>query len=172
MVSSRLDFLCKEKDNCFEQAARGLNDMKEATQYLSQMKDEQGRFTDVCGRAGDILDSIDKDFKEKTKLTNSDIVLLFLCTAIQCVRQYLLRNDTLRFKDEVDANGKIKAHSNKKGDELMQNTIGKVTKPEWNEILFQSVPYDILKNSRHVRDIGLSGTTHRYSTLGHDPVLG
>lgn len=146
--------------------------MKKAEQHLSQIKDEYGRVIDICGQAGYILDNIDKDFKDKTKLTNNDIVLLFLCTAIQCVRQYLLSNDTLRFKDEVDDNGKVKTRSNQKGDEFMQNTIGKIVKPKWNEILFQSVPYDMFENSNYVRNIGLSGTTHRYRTLGHDPILG
>ena len=171
-MSNRLDFLHKDSESSFEQITRGLNSMQKAEQHLSQIKDEYGRVTDICGQAGYILDNIDKDFKDKTELTNSDIVLLFLCTAIQCARQYLLSNDTLRFKDDVDDNGKVKTRSNQKGDEFMQNTLGKITKPEWNEVLFQSVPYDMFENSNYVRNIGLSGTTHRYRTLGHDPLLG
>ena len=101
MLSNRLDFLHKESESSFEQIGRGLNSMQKAEQHLSQIKDEYGRVTDICGQAGYILDNIDKDFKEKTQLTSSDIVLLFLCTAIQCARQYLLSNNTIRFEDDV-----------------------------------------------------------------------
>lgn len=164
--------LKSEKDIAMNKLHKALEKRGDTEKNLTQVHHEYSRIVKFSGQAGYILDSIDKDFKEKTKLTNGDIILLFLCTAIQCARQYLIRNDALRFKDEIDDNGKIKAYSNKKGDEFMQNTVGKVTKPEWNEILFQSVPYDILKNSNHVQDIGLSGTTHRCRTLGHDPILG
>lgn len=44
--------------------------------------------------------------------------------------------------------------------------------PDWKEILLQSVPYDAIKTNGSVADTGLAGTTHRYRTLGHDPVLG
>ena len=171
-MSRELEYLHQESNKAFQQITDGLNSMQKAEQHLSQIKNEYVRVTDICGQAGYILDNIDKVFKDKTKLTNNDIVLLFLCTAIQCVRQYLLSNDTLRFKDEVDDNGKVKTRSNQKGDEFMKNTIGKIAKPKWNEILFQSVPYDMFENSNYVRNIGLSGTTHRYRTLGHDPILG
>lgn len=53
----------------------------------------------------------------------------------------------------------------------MQNTVGRVGPKAWNDILFASVPYDAL-NMAVPLDTGLSGTTHRYRTLGHDPILG
>lgn len=44
--------------------------------------------------------------------------------------------------------------------------------PTKAEILTGSVPYDAIKTGAHVSGTGLSGTTHRYRTLGHDPILG
>ena len=42
----------------------------------------------------------------------------------------------------------------------------------WKEIVFSGVPYDAITGSKDVLKVGLSGTTHRYRTLGHDPILG
>jgi hypothetical protein len=50
----------------------------------------------------------------------------------------------------------------------MRNTFG--TKA--NQDLFASVPYDALSLGPSLDGIGLSGITHRYRTLGHDPLLG
>ena len=172
ILSNDLERLKNEKDITISKLYESLEKRGNIEEHLTQVHDEYSRVVKLSGQAGYVIDKIDKDFKDKTKLTNNDIVLLFLCTAIQCVRQYLLSNDTLRFKDEVDDNGKVKTRSNQKGDEFMQNTIGKITKPEWEKVLLQTVPYDIIHNSKHVSDIGLGGTTHRYRVLGHDPVLG
>lgn len=42
----------------------------------------------------------------------------------------------------------------------------------WKEIVLSGVPYDAIKGSKKVLGTGLSGNTHRYRTLGHDPILG
>lgn len=127
--------------------------------HLSQVGTEYGRVANLSHEAPAIIENLDKQFKEKTKLLDSDIVFLFLCTAFQCARQYLLTNDKFRL-------------TSVQGDRLMRGTVETVAPPTWEDILLQSVPYDALKTSTHITDTGLSGTTHRYRTLGHDPVLG
>lgn len=124
------------------------------TDHLQQIYEEQCRVTELTGQAGLVINQIDRDFKEKTKLSNSDIVFLFLCTALQCARQYLLPNNALR----LTAN---------QGDCL----AAKVVPKSYEDILLSGVPYDV---TDHVAGLetGLSGTTHRYRTLGHDPILG
>ena len=171
-MGSQLDRLHQESNKAFNQITDSLNSRQKVESHLTQVKDEYNRVVNISGQAGYILDNIDRDFKEKTKLSNGDIVLLFLCVALQCARQYILPNNSLRFEDEKNEKGKITVTSNEKGDKFMQDTFGKVTKPEWNEVLFQSVPYDIFNKGPHIHNIGLGGTTHRYRTLGHDPVLG
>lgn len=57
---------------------------------------------------------------------------------------------------------------------VYDDTIGNFAPPQWEDVLFQSVPYDAStdKNISHVQNTGIGGKTHRYRTLGHDPVLG
>lgn len=155
--------LRREKDAAFNKLENTLSERNEVLEnHLTQVKDEYERVVQLSGQAGYVLDSIDRDFKEKTKLSGPDIVLLFLCTALQCARQYLLTGNTFRITAS-------------QGDALMENTVGKLVKTvksEWSEILFQSVPYDAIRTGQHITDTGIAGTTHRYRTLGHDPVLG
>ena len=140
--------------------------------HLSAVMDEYYRVNKLSGQAGVVLDKFDRDFQEKTKLSSWEIVLLFTCVGLQCVRQYLLTNDKGRFKDTRDEeSGKIKKYSNQKGDEftrkIYDETLGIFVPPDWKQVLFQSVPYDAI-----TKGFKLGGSNHRYRTLGHDPVLG
>lgn len=155
--------------------SRISTDLRDAEQKLNMIADEQQRVTELSGQAAKVIDQIDLDFKVKTKLSNKDITLLFLATALQCARQYLLSNEKLRLED-IGAK-----KSNQRGDELMKHvyetTVGSLAPKDWEQILFQSVPYDAVSfASAEVKaslgNLGLSGSTHRYRTLGHDPVLG
>lgn len=137
---------------------------KKLEDHIKQVSLEYTRVADISHKAPAIIEDLDHSFKEKTKLADGDIKILFLCTALQCARQYLLTNDKLRI-------------SAAQGDQLMSaiwnNTVGSLVPPSWKDVLFQSVPYDAIQTGVHINDsTGLSGTTHRYRTLGHDPVLG
>lgn len=139
--------------------------------HLGQIQEEYHRVVDLSRNAPAIIENIDKAFREKTKLTDTDIVFLMICTALQCVRQYLLTNNKLRLQDLGSMT------SSKRGDAMMHSvynaSVGAVAPPSWEAVLFQgTVPYDVTRTGIHVSDTGLSGTTHRYRTLGHDPVLG
>lgn len=163
-MSRELERMRKKSMATVEAAQNTLEQQdSELENHLTQVKDEYERVTDISRRAPAIVEDIDRKFKEKTKLTDSDIAFLFLCTALQCTRQYLLTNDKLRI-------------TSVQGDKLVEGvwdyTVGNVAPQTWKDILFQSVPYDALKTGPHVTDAGISGFTHRYQTLGHDPVLG
>lgn len=151
------------------------SDLRSASVKLNQIADEQHRVTELSGQASRIIDQIDMSFKVKTKLSNMDITLLFLATAIQCARQYILSNEKFRLEDK----GSLK--SNQRGDKLMKDiyhsSIGQIAPKTWEKILFEGVPYDAVNFSSPetkelLGNIGLSGSTHRYRTLGHDPVFG
>lgn len=140
--------------NILTQATSTLND------HLGQIQSEYHRVADLSHHAPAVIENIDKQFKEKTKLTDSDIAFLMICTALQCARQYLLTNDKFRITAA-------------EGDALMGDTLGLVTPPTWKEVLFeQSVPYDVTKYQNPNLTPGLAGVNHRYQTLGHDPILG
>lgn len=143
----------KNAKNILNQTTSTLND------HLGQVQSEYHRVADLSHQAPVVIENIDRQFKEKTKLTDSDIVFLMICTALQCARQYLLTNDKFRITAV-------------QGDHLVNDTIGQVMPPSWEDALFQSVPYDAIQTSSHISETGLAGTTHRYRTLGHDPVLG
>lgn len=126
-----------------------------AVRASEEMAKDARRTAEVYRNAGEILDDIDARFEKATGLNGTDVAFLMLATALQVARQYVLSNEKFR----LDAN---------QGDKLMEN----VTPPQWHEILLDSVPYDATRKGIHVDKTGLSGTTHRYRTLGHDPVLG
>lgn len=159
-MSRKLDRMQKQSSSKINDAKNVLESTLDVqNKHLSQIQNEYGRVVDLSQRAPVIIEDIDKKFKEKTRLTDSDIAFLFLCTALQCARQYLLTNDKFRITAP-------------QGDKLMENTVGKITPPSWENVLFQSVPYDATRTGVHVSETGLGGATHRYRTLGHDPVLG
>lgn len=152
--------LKQEKDAIMERAIETLDtNTQRIEDHLTQVQDEYLRVAQFSGQAGYVIDQLDRQFREKTKLNGSDTVLLFLCVALQCARQYLLANDKLRLTAV-------------QGDALVGNTIGQIAPPTWEDALLQSVPYDAIKTGSHISGTGLAGTTHRYRTLGHDPVLG
>ena len=120
---------------------------------------ESERVADVAHNARQILDDLDKEFERKTSLNGTDITFLFLATAIQCVRWYILSNDKFRI-------------TAKEGDKLFAHVVPK----DWHDILLASVPYDATAKGESLLvqkwNTGLSGFTHRYRTLGHDPIMG
>lgn len=155
---SKMKAKTNEHLNSIQEALNDNNKMLDS--HLEQVQSEYHRVVELSGQAGQIINEIDRDFKEKTKLNNGDIVLLFLAVALQCARQYLFTNDKFRI-------------SATQGDTLVEGMIDFTPMPkDWKDILTDSVPYDAFQTGPHVRMTGLSGATHRYRTLGHDPLLG
>jgi len=104
------------------------------------------------------LDEIDKEFKKKTGLTKTDVAFIVIAIALQCTRQYVLQPFLDKFRMTDKQNAKI---------------VNKVIPKSWQDILCGSVPYDATTRLDPKSDsTGLSGNTHRYRTLGHDPLLG
>lgn len=138
--------------------------------------DKLERTADILHNTREILDDLDQQFSIATGLNRTDTAFLFLAIGLQIARQYLLSNNTVKLEDEIK-NGKVVRSSSQRGDELMQSiydhSVGLIVPADWKKVLFQSVPYDALSTSDLFDySTGLSGTTHRYRTLGHDPILG
>lgn len=149
----------------YDQLKNKINETSENihtnTNVLLEMSDEAKRVSDIANNASKIINSIEKDFKLATKLNNLDIKMLMLATALQCSRQYILSNDKFR----VTAN---------QGDKLIKDPLKKIIPKEWKDILLGGVPYDAVRKSDEFKseNTGIGGITHRYRTLGHDPILG
>lgn len=150
------------------------NAVEEFKVKTTAIANEAGRVSDVAKNADKIIEDIDKEFQRATKLTKTDIAFLFIAVGLQCCRQYLLPNDVNRITDK-EGDKKIKSLLEKTIKEDKKN---KKKKKEIIAILTQSVPYDATTRSDSYKEIfgelstELSGATHRYRTLGHDPVLG
>ncbi|MBQ6971636.1 MAG: hypothetical protein IJP86_04690 [Synergistaceae bacterium] len=126
---------------------------------MQKIADESNRVADVAHNAPKILDDLDREFEQKTKLNGLDITFMFIATAVQCARWYILSNDKFR----LTSSG---------GDKMMAKIVPK----NWQNILLSSVPYDAVKRDPSMIEdgilTGLGGGTHRYKTLGHDPIMG
>lgn len=135
-----------------------IEDLDDTVNKLKNKHKEAIMARSTVENTGQILDNLDKRFCKETGLTESDVVFLFLATGLQIARQYLLSNDRCR----LDA---------KQGDKAVESVLS-LAPPNWKDILTQSVPYDAIKTGSHVFATGLGGSTHRYRTLGHDPIFG
>ena len=151
-----LDFdeLEQKLNNSFSQMEKNIS-------HLGTMAKDAERVSIVAKNANIIIKDIDRQFETATKLTKVDIAFLFLAAALQVGRQVLLPNNSFRL-------------SAVEGDKLIKNPLKKVIKDKnWQDILLGSVPYDAVKRADSFPDsTGISGSTHRYKTLGHDPILG
>lgn len=122
---------------------------------MSSIAYESERVADLALNARRILEDLDREFERRTALNALDQKFLWLTVALQCARQYILTNDALRL-------------TSTEGDRMVSSIIPK----QWQDVLLAPVPYDAIKKINPDENTGLSGYTHRYRTLGHDPVLG
>lgn len=134
------------------------SDLENTVSALESGYHETVRVRSVVENTGKILDDLDARFCRETGLNATDVSFLFFATGLQIARQYLLSNEKYRLSD-------------RQGDRLIESSL-LLAPPNWKDVLTQSVPYDAIKTGTHISNTGLSGTTHRYRTLGHDPIFG
>lgn len=144
------DFL-RRKNNLIDNVDNTINNLEQGTREVT-------RVLNIARNTETIINDLDKRFSQETALTAVDSSFLFLAIGLQMVRQYLLSNEEFRWSD-------------KQGDKAVESVLS-LAPPNWKDVLTQSVPYDAICTSSHVSETGLSGATHRYRTLGHDPILG
>lgn len=122
-----------------------------------------------------LLDSTDEEFKKETGLTNADLVFLGSATSLQVARIYIINKLTT-----IEPAGKSKKEKrlhktqdkilgNFKKDEMQQ--CGQYYAPINQIIGSHGVPYDTTHFNDTKHDI-FKGGNHRFSTLGHDVLLG
>lgn len=149
-------------------------------QSLTKVANEAGRVADVAHNTKKILNDIEKEFEQNTKLTKEDISFLFLAVALQCCRQYLFTNFKERPSDaeaakntllENTVDPKDKARRIEKG---LEERHHKLYNPSFDEILLHPVPFDTTKGSKNFGSpfSGAGKLGHRATAIGHDPILG
>lgn len=135
-----------------------ISNVNDTVSGLERGHNEVKRVLNIVENTGQILDDLDEQFCKQTGLTYTDIKFLFLAIGLQIARQYLLSNEKCRLNA-------------RQGDKLVDKTLS-LAPPDCRDVLTQSVPYDAIKTGEHVSKTGLAGSTHRYRTLGHDPIFG
>lgn len=141
---------------CYEEVEKVLTvKIDTALGNMSIIAKESERVAGVALNAERILDDLDSEFEQCTCLNAVDQKILWIAVALQCARQYILANDKFRL-------------TSAEGDNLVSSVVPK----KWHDVLLGSVPYDAIKKADPSVDSQLGGATHRFRTLGHDPVLG
>lgn len=125
-------------------------------------------------------DRINEEFSRKTSIFNkTDLIFLAVATALQTVKSllypYIAQN--FGYGKSFDASVRedhkfFEKEHRESAKKFRDKHQKKHQNGEWIEIAFRSVPYDAIKGSKNVLDVGLNGNDHRLRTLGHDPVLG
>lgn len=162
--------------------------IQESCDEMGTLSRECDRVADVAHNASIIIQNIDKDFENATKLSGVDMQFLFVAVALQCIRQYVISTFTQRTDhDESDEFAHkvqqklFESDNDSKGIKIYREN-GARYRATTEEIMNSfSVPYDVTNGTKKFavgghnelgNAIGLSGTTHRYKTLGHDPLFG
>ena len=113
---------------------------------------------------------LEAEFKYKTKLNDVDMTFLFLAAALQVLRWSLITNSSGRFSNHNEPDEILKS-AGETMEGYLPATITDLLKDH-------RVPYDVVDRSERFKRIypefstGVSGATHRYKTLGHDPLAG
>lgn len=112
-----------------------LND--EIYKESEELRSQQGiivqnidRTINICGNNQQIINSIERDFLNKTKLQKKDLPFLFLATALQTLRWILLPSLDLDFT-KISKEDRLNANDNKKSGLLAGKKSGqRYEKPE------------------------------------------
>lgn len=139
---------------------------KEYYQRDHQIESEYNRVADFAQSPEIFISDIDKKFINATKLRGNDIPFLFLATALQVLRQYLLTKFPERPDDQSAANAV-------KGQQEHSERKHRYYCPELEEVITNPVPFDANMGSAKYEALsGFGKLGHRGATPGHDPILG
>lgn len=154
----RWDMLQSESDQLIQEG--------ESTRAgIERTAQESQRVVDVATHSREILDDLDKKFDKCSGLTKLDSEFLFLATALQVIRQYVLARFPERMDDQTAAKntlGHVEEHSNRRH---------RYYHPSLEEILTNPVPFDANINAKGAL-AGGGSLGHRVTAIGHDPILG
>ena len=145
-------------------------DIMERKEIVSEIKKEFNKTDKILElgiKSDEILETIESDFKEKTKLSKIDITILFIAVGLQVARQQLQKNYFTKESRPTDKEsaGKTEYDRDQRGKGYYKTSIA--------EILTNPVPFDTQNGTGIKESINLGGGKgHRQATLGHDPILG
>lgn len=159
-----------------ERRSQISNEVDVLHENLKVITAETKRVTDVAHNAKDILDELDREFTRRTGLDDNDIGFLFAAIGLQCIRIYLINQHTTIQKAGTGNVIEDKLHEAQ--SEILSkfdNGVLGVAKPYYaplNQIItIKGVPYDATAFLGEKYEL-FKGANHRFSTLGHEPIMG
>lgn len=159
---------------------RQASDIIEGTGKLSK---ESGRVAQVAHNSEAIMHEIEQDFASATSITNpTDMAFMGVAIALQCLRWFLLNKLTER---TPEGNNKFEDWAHKAQEKVFgeqshipdpMSDLCNYYVPFDKIVSTFTVPYDAIAGTK-IFDVsgsggGLSARSHRYRTIGHDPLLG
>ena len=157
--------LQKNKEMAAAHCEAVSSELQSVDVHLKQVEKEYHRVTSLSKSPMILLNDIDRQFTKATKLDGIDMRFLFLATALQCLRQYLLTPMTPRVDDQTAAK-KVKGEHKESSDR-----IHRLYNPSLEEIITNPVPFDANVGSNGAL-AGYGALGHRGATIGHDPIMG
>lgn len=174
-------------DKNFEKNEMLRRNTQQHCEDLKKSVNEMHRVKSIASNAGEIIDNLDAEFENMTKLSSRDVEFLFFATALQCCRWILQPKINPHFskvsKEERHDSGRDGYLEFKKGKEIagknMEENVKSRKYPDKVRMFEIAVPYDAMAGTEHVFIPGVSevgkninGLNHHAATLGHDPILG
>lgn len=156
-------------DDLLRRRAGLQKDIDASLTKIKKVEAETERIIGVLDHTSEILEDIDRDFEEKTKLSKQDVSILFFAVALQVARQYLLKKLFERQDDQTAAKDSLLYEKKEKKREY--NRSHHLYNPTYEEIDKAPVPFDANVGA-HGALSGGGKLGHRVKTLGHDPILG
>lgn len=140
--------------------------------FDSEKKDidqELHKYGEKIDSLPNFIGSIDEEFEKLTGITQKDISFLVFASMLQVARQLITSHLKTRLTDKESAQ-KTPFHSEEHSDRRTRKYYATKT-----EIANNPVPFDAVRKSETVKNNGnpkLNGFNHRYTAIGHDPLLG
>lgn len=163
----------EKNNNVFERKSATYDDLVERAHSKGYVntKIQELLTEDEIYMADERLESIENEFRKRTRLKKVDIAFLTTAIVLQVVRQYVIT--PFSEKKSADEGAKIMDEKYGKGGKLK----GKYYYATEDTIICQKkVPFDVIAGSKKFGlgkdNKGLDGNSHRFRSLGHDPVLG
>lgn len=150
-----------------KQHKKDIMERKEIVSEINKEFNKIDKILELGIKSDEILEIIESDFKEKTKLSKIDITILFIAVGLQVARQQLQKNYFTKESRPTDKEsaGKTEYDRDQRGKGYYKTSIA--------EILTNPVPFDTQNGTGIKENINLGGGKgHRQATLGHDPILG
>ncbi|MBL4932765.1 hypothetical protein [Clostridium paridis] len=156
---------------------RELSSSSETTlRNMEAIANESYRVAEVAHNSRKILDNLDKEFETQTGLKGTDIAFLFIATALQCGRIFIINN--LTKIEKAGQGNRNEGFLHDLQDKILHKFdngtvlgIDRYHAPLNQIITGRGVPYDATGYMDENFKL-FKGANHRFATLGHDPILG